>query len=585
MDAASPTVTLSDAYQLAGQKFAAGQLDEAEALTHRLLVVAPGHPDLFNLLGLIAHRRGDPDGAVGHFERAIAKRPDFPPYHSNLSVLLNALGRSELAAEAAAKAIALDPQYVEAHLNLSLALAEAERLDEALAAYRKVIGLQSDHYVAWVQMGNVLKRQGRLDAALAAWRQAIALQPRDADAHGVLVQSLRYHPGCDAGAIAREEALWNARHAEALRPRTPVRRAETAPRRRLRIGYVSPDFRDHVVGLNVLPLFEAHDRERFEIFCYSGATRPDAVTARFRALADGWRDTAGVPDDALAGTIRQDRVDILVDLALHTAGNRLLVFARQPAPVQVSCAGYPGGTGLAAIGHRISDRHLEGSERAEGVSLIPSFWCYAALATPLEISPLPALAQGRITFGCLNQCWKVNESVLRLWARLLRTVGDGRLVLNSPVGSHRQESLAILAREGIAEERIEFLPRLPRPQYLESYRRLDLVLDTFPYNGHTTSLDAFWMGVPVVTLPGATIVSRAGLSQAMNLGLPGLVAHSEEEYVRIAAELARDLPQLKEMRATLRERMQRSALMDAHGFARGIEDAFRAMWMQAPTRD
>jgi predicted O-linked N-acetylglucosamine transferase (SPINDLY family) len=570
-------VTLSDAYQLAGQKFAAGQMDEAERLANRLLAVAPGHPDLLNLLGLIASRRGDLEAAVEHFERAIAARPDFPPYHSNLSVLLSALGRSGLAADAAAKAIALDPQYVEAHFNLSIALAEGERLDEALAAYRKVIALQREHYVAWVQMGNVLKRQGRMGAALAAWRQAVALQPQDADAHGVLVQNLRYDPGYDAGAIASEEALWQARHAAALRPRTPERRADRDPGRRLRIGYVSPDFRDHVVGLNVLPLFEAHDRERFEIFCYSGVTRPDAVTERFRVLADHWRDTAGMSDDALAETIRRDGVDVLVDLALHTAGNRLPVFARQPAPVQVSFAGYPGGTGLATIGHRISDRYLEGSESPEGVSLIPSFWCYTALATPLEISPLPARAQGRITFGCLNQCWKVNEPVLRLWARVLRRVGDARLVLNSPAGSHRQESLATFAREGIAEERIAFLPRLPRLQYLESYRRLDLVLDTFPYNGHTTSLDAFWMGVPVVTLPGPTIVSRAGLSQAMNLGLPELVAHSEEDFVRIAVDLAHDLPRLEEMRRTLRERMQRSVLMDAPGFARGIEEAFRAM--------
>lgn len=573
------TVTISQAYQVAGQHLAAGRLAEAEALGRQLLQAQPGHPDVRNLLGLIAVQRGEYAAAAQHFEQAIAVRPDFPPYHSNLSVAHRAEGRAEDAEQAGRRATILDPRYVEAHGNLAIALADLDRLDEALAAYRTAISLAPAQQPLWGNMGNVLKRQGRLEEALAAYRQAMALRPDDATAHGMWVQNLRYHPGYDAAAIAREEAQWDARHAAPLRPAASPAIEAPDPDRKLRVGYVSPDFRDHVVGRNVLPLLEGHDHERFEIFSYSDTRQPDEVTERFRTAADRWRDTSSLPDEALAAAIRGDAVEILVDLAQHTAGNRLLAFARQPAPVQVSFAGYPGGAGLAAIPYRISDPYLE--EGGAGVFTIESFWCYAGFAEPLEIPPLPALERGHVTLGCLNQCWKVNAAVLRLWSRVLREVPGARLVLQSPEGSHRHEPLAILAREGIAEGRVSFIPRLPRAQYLAGYRELDLVLDTFPYGGHTTSLDAFWMGVPVVSRAGETIVSRAGLSQAMNLGLPELVARTDEDFVRIATSLACDLPRLADLRTTLRERMQCSMLMDARRFTRGIEAAYRAMWRQA----
>lgn len=576
------TLTIAQAFELAGQQFVTGSLLQAESLCHRIVTADPGHADAFNLLGLIAYRRGDAASAAEYLARAIAARPEFPPYHCNFAVVLNAQGNLEAAERACRTAIAFAPDYVEAHFNLGIVLGGREQLDEAAAAYRMAIQLKPGFVAAWANLGTILKRQGRLDQAIVAYRQAVALDPGNAEAHGVLVQSLRYHPAYDAAAIAREEALWDARHGAPLRPRPVTHANAPDPDRCLRIGYVSPDFRDHVVGLNVLPLFEAHDRGQFEIFCYSGVTRPDAITDRFRAAASQWRETAGVPDETLAGTIRGDGVDLLVDLALHTAENRLPVFARQPAPVQVSFAGYPGATGLSAIEYRIGDRYLEGvaGEKPAGVFAIESFWCYAALAQPLDVTPLPALEHGRITFGCLNHCWKVNDRVLSLWARVLREVADARLVLQSPVGSHRAEMLAILAREAIPAERVEFVERWPRLEYFETYRRLDVALDTFPYNGHTTSLDALWMGVPVVTLPGETIVSRAGLSQATNLGLPELIAHSEADFVRIATGLARDLPRLAHLRATLRERMGSSVLMDAPRFAREIEHAYRAMWRQ-----
>jgi len=354
--------------------------------------------------------------------------------------------------------------------------------------------------------------------------------------------------------------------------------------RRLRVGYVSPDFREHVVGRNLLPLFECHDRRNFEILCYAGVVRPDNLTEKFRQSADVWRSTVGVGDDALADRIRQDGVDILVDLAQHMAGNRLPVFARRPAPVQVSFSGYPESTGLEAIEYRISDRYLEGTSaderaaRKEHVCLIDSFWCYDPCGVEVEPNELPAGENGRVTFGCLNNFCKVNGPGLKLWARVLGTVADSRLVLLGRVGSHRQRTLDVLEKEGVDAQRVEFVDFRPRREYLELYHRLDIVLDTFPYNGHTTSLDALWMGAPVVSLAGETPVSRAGLSQLSNLGLPELVARSESEYVHIAEGLARDLPRLARLRSTLRDRMKNSVLMDAQRFTWQVEQAFREMW-------
>jgi predicted O-linked N-acetylglucosamine transferase (SPINDLY family) len=351
----------------------------------------------------------------------------------------------------------------------------------------------------------------------------------------------------------------------------------------LKIGYVSADFRDHVVGRNVLTLLGQHDREDFEVWCYSGAIPPDSMTAQFHTLAGGWRDVVGLSVEKLARLIRNDGIDILVDLALHAAGNQLPVFARKPAPVQVSFAGYPGNTGLSTIEYHISDRHLEAKavrDRKENAFLIDSFWCYDPCGARVEVNELPAHQAGTITFGCLNNFCKINEPVLKLWARVLRATSDSRLVMLTGLGSHRQRTLAFLKQQGIDNHRIDFYEPCPREKYLQLYHQLDIVLDTFPYNGHTTSLDALWMGVPVVSLAGERTVSRGGLSQLSNLGFSELVAFTEDDFVQIATLLANDLSRLTDFRRTLRARMAGSVLMDARQFARDIESAYRRMWQQ-----
>jgi predicted O-linked N-acetylglucosamine transferase (SPINDLY family) len=334
-----------------------------------------------------------------------------------------------------------------------------------------------------------------------------------------------------------------------------------------------------------VPLIENHDHSQFEITCYAQVFKPDAMTDRFRGYADRWRDIVGISDEQVAEQIREDAIDILVDLGLHTTRNRLLVFARKPAPVQVTFAGYPGSTGLAVMDYRLSDPYLDPPGIADEkysektVRLVDSFWCYDPLdCADIEVSALPALETCVVTFGCLNNFAKINDEILAVWAKVLGRVEGSRLVLLAPPPRLQGRILECLRLNGIDPGRIEFLGYRVRREYLQLYRRIDIGLDSFPYNGHTTSLDSLWMGVPVVTLVGERVVSRAGWSQLSNLGMRELAAETAEDFVKIAVELAWDLPRLAKIRLGLRERMERSPLMDAARFARNIEGAYREMW-------
>ena len=562
------------------------QFDEAIAAHRRSLQLKPDYAEACSNLGVALGELGRLDEAIAAYRQAIQLKPDYPDAHTNLGNALGNRGQVDDAIAAYRKAGECKPDFAKAHYNLGIALKNAGRLDESVAAYRRAIELKPNYAEAHNNLGSALKEQGRLDAAITAIRMAIALKPGDAVTHSNLLLTLHYQPGIDARALGEEHVRWNQIHARPLAKFIGPHGNDRDPERRLRIGYVSPDFWEHVAGRYLLPLLECQDRERFEVICYSGAVRPDWMTERFRALAGRWRGVLGVSDERAAEMVREDGVDVLVDLSQHMAGNRLPVFARKPAPVQASFLGYPGGTGMEAIEYRISDRHLEGGTAAEAygarerVFLIDSFWCYDPLGVEVEVNALPAMENGALTFGCLNNFCKINERVLALWARVLGRVKAARLVMLSPAGSHRQWALDVLGSAGVEANRVEFVESRARREYLELYHRVDLVLETFPYNGHTTSLDALWMGVPVVSLAGELPVSRAGLSQLSNLGLPELVARSEEEYVGIVEQWAGDLPGLARLRACLRERMKGSVLMDAPRFTRAIEQAYREMWRE-----
>jgi predicted O-linked N-acetylglucosamine transferase (SPINDLY family) len=352
----------------------------------------------------------------------------------------------------------------------------------------------------------------------------------------------------------------------------------------LRVGYVSPHFRQHPVGRFLLPLLENHDHAAFEILCYSGDWRRDEITERLQRASDGWRCTVGVSDEELARLIREDRIDILVDLTMHMENSRLLVFARKPAPIQVTYLAYCSTTGVETIDYRLTDPYLDQPNEdphfysEESVHLPRTYWCFEPPADAPAAAELPASANGRITFGCLNNFAKVTAPALAAWAEILGSVAGSKLLLHCPPGGHRQRVLADLAARGINANRVEFVARVAFQEYLRLHNRIDIALDPFPYAGGTTTCDALWMGVPVVSLAGQTAVSRAGLSLLSNVGIPELAASTREEYVRLGASLARDLPRLSELRRTLRQRMRRSPLMNAPQFARDVETEYRMMW-------
>ena len=605
----------------------AGRLAEAEAIYRELLAEQPGNAEVTHLLGQLAGQAGDPHAAVELISQAIATDPLRPHYRVNLSSWLTDLDRCAEAVAACEAALALRPHFAEAHYCLGNARARQGRHEEAIAAYETALRLKPDFGEGFANLGLSLIELGRLDEAIDAYleglrhtpqsvalannlamalrergeiedslawlRRGLAWQPGLAYVRSNLVLFSHLHPGYSADELAEELRAWQREHGEPLQPSIVRHDNDPSPERRLRIGYVSADLRDHVVGRTLLPCFEAHDRAQFELFCYSATTPSDPIGERFRSRSAVWGETALLSDEKLAAQIRADRIDILVDLSLHTAGNRLPVFARRPAPVQVCWLGYPGTTGLAAIDYRITDPYLEPAgfvapACSEEALRLPDCWtCYTAPADSPEPGALPATRRGAVTFGSFNHLAKINERVLAVWAEILQEVEGSRLRLLAK-GRGQMRAVEFLAQRGIAPERIElvghYLESAVRrgecraTAFLERYREIDLALDPFPYNGMTTTCDALWMGVPVVALLGAMPHGRASFSLLSNVGLPELAAPTEREYVRVAAELARDLPRLAALRATLRARMKNSPLLDPARFARNLEAAYRGIW-------
>ncbi len=565
---------------------AARRLSEAVETLRRAIALRPEFAEAWYNLANALREQGKFPEAAAACRRALALAPDRAATHVNLGNILQASREYEEAIACYRRALELKPNDVEAYSNLGNALRSGGQLDQAIAAFRKCIALRPDFHAAHCNLGNALKDAGQIEQAINCFRRAIELCLTDTVSHSNLAYSVYYGPDYDSAAILAENRRWNALHTTDLKRVCSPHDNDRNPDRRLRIGYVGSDFREHCQSLFTIPLLSHHDRSRFEIFCYATVARPDTFTQRLREYVDCWRDTCGWNDDEVARQVRADGIDILVDLTMHMSNGRPLLMARNPAPVQVAYLAYPGTTGLAAVDYRLTDPYLDPPGETDGdyveksIRLPETFWCYDPLTEQPVPNSQPAIREGRVTFGCLNNFCKVSYGTLALWSRVLQAVEDSRLILLAPPGEHRSRVFDQFRVANVEPARIEFVEPRPRSKYLELYHRIDLCLDTLPYNGHTTSLDALWMGVPVVTCVGRTVVGRAGYSQLSNLGLPEFVAWSHDQFVSIATELARDRPRLAQLRATLRERMEHSPLMDADRFARNIEAAFRQMWRQ-----
>ena len=331
-----------------------------------------------------------------------------------------------------------------------------------------------------------------------------------------------------------------------------------------------------------LPIYRA----AIDVTLYADVARPDDYSARLQSYGAHWRDTVGRSDEALAALVREDGIDILVDLSGHTPGHRLLAFARKPAPVQVTWNGYPNTTGMAAIDHRITDALCDppgATEHLHRETLVRLPAIYMAWQPPADapaVAPLPAQTRHAVTFGSFNSCYKITPALIALWSRLLARAPASRLMLLTIDGAVATTRIRdLFAANGVDAARLDIRPRVTHEEFLALHGEVDVALDAFPYHGTTTTCFSLWMGVPVVTRAGAVHAARVGASLLTNVGLPELVAHSDDEYVDIAARLAGDLPQLAALRAGLRERMTHSPLTDGRACARNLEHALRQMWM------
>jgi predicted O-linked N-acetylglucosamine transferase (SPINDLY family) len=540
-------------------------------------------PDLFAAhgnLGNALHALGQFEEAIACHREALRLNPQFIDAWNNLALALAALRRYDEAADAyrAALRITPNPAYAEIMTNLGTMLVATNRLDEAIDTYRDAIRARPDYVNAHSNLGNALREQGLIDEAIESFRTAVRLQPNYPLPGSNLLFALHFHPAVTNEQLLAEHLSWAKQHAEPLTAATSPHANARDSDRRLRVGFVSPDLRDHPIGRFMLPLLEHHDRARMEMICYASAKRTDDITRQLRAHAALWRDIVGQSDAALADMIRADRIDVLIDLSLHSSGNALLAFARKPAPVQITWLGYAGTSGMSAIDFRLTDPYLDPagfdaiySERS--LRLPRTFWCYAAPPeAPAAVAPPPSQSAGYVTFGCLNQFSKVSETARQTWLKILANTPNSRLVLHSLPGLHRDRIAAEFAAADIDPARIEWIDKLPMADYLATYNRIDIALDPSPYTGGTTTCDALWMGVPVVTLAGQRAVARGGVSILSTVGLPELIAKDSDDYVRIATDLARHPMRLS------REQLLASPLMDAPAFARDFEETIRTAW-------
>jgi protein O-GlcNAc transferase len=585
----------------------AGRFDLAAAACRNALARIPNDADALHLLGVIALRTARFGEAVDWFRRAIASRPAFPDAFSNLAVALEARGQLVKAENACRAALGLDDRHAGAWNNLGNVLRARGRADDAADAYRQALGINPNDPVGHTGLGAALLDLCRADEAVEHFRRAVRIEPANPAAASNLLYNLHYLDSMDAAALAREARA----HAVTFQSRAcgagfqaalatggthdGGSGAHPAPRQgqagslhhngKIRVGYVSPDFRDHTVPRFISPALEHHGRQEFEVFLYHDSLVHDDTTRRLQALGHAWRECAGLTGDQLDRLIRDDRIDVLVDLRGHGAGNRLAVFARRPAPVQVIMVGYFDTTGLAAMDWRVTDAWMDPpgeTERfhTEQLARLPGgCWCYRPDDDAPDVAPPPAVRNGYVTFGSLNKVAKVSPACARLWTRVLEAVPTARLLLSVAGGDPRGAVRGQLAEMGLPVGRVDFADKAPtRRGYLQTFGRVDVALDTFPFNGITTTCDCLWMGVPVVSLAGGTSVSRAGQSILSAAGLAPLAAATAEAFVSFTSNLAGDLDALRALRAGTRERVRASALCDGRRFARELEAAYRAMW-------
>jgi protein O-GlcNAc transferase len=557
-----------------------GNAPEAISFYKQALAIRPDYAEIHANLSYALLTAGRADEALAACRRAVALRPDLALAWNNLGHILLSHNQYAEAADAFRQAIRLRPNLLEAAYNLGNALCAIGKNEEAITLYRQVIAQRPDFAQAHSNLATVLADLGQIERAMDCFEEGLRAQPCHPGLASSQVFTAHFNPAFDRAALFEQYKRWNRLHG-AFPDAAGPHDNDPSPDRRLRIGYVSPDFKRHAESFFTFPLLSRHDHANFEIICYADVSNPDSFTQHFQQCADRWQSIVGWSDERLAQTIRENKIDILVDLTMHMERNRLLAMARKPAPIQVTWLAYPGGTGLKTIDYRLTDPFIDPpgeQDRSffEQSIRLPDCWCcYDPLS---DLAVQTNRPPGPVRFGSLNHPRKINATTADLFCRVLSKVPDSSLIVLTGGPLHNQAIQLIAQKHGVAPHRIEFLATMPRDDYLKTYHRIDIALDAVPYNGMTTTCDALWMGVPVITLIGNTGPGRMGLSVLSALGMPELIAKTPQDFIRIAADMARDFPRLQTTRSSLRPRLTESPLMDSSRFARNVESAYRAMW-------
>jgi predicted O-linked N-acetylglucosamine transferase (SPINDLY family) len=619
----SQDILLRAKLRLGKELIAARRFEEARQVYREICSRRKTDAESWFTLGVINGIMKRHDEAAECCARAVELSPRNAGAWYNLGIALRDTRQLEKSADALRKAFELNPRNEAAASSLGHVLIALHRYEDSEEIFRAVLRYQPGNADFYAVYGSAMQRMGRYEAAINAYRKAIALQhPKTAELHeniaaalcmqgkyreslehfdmllglapenprfySSMLLTLHYLTGQDPENLLERHRRWpgNATRPDPAPTRAPAT-ADAEQPARLRIGYVSADLRRHSVAFFIEPLLASHDATRYEITCYFSHMEPDATTERLQRLAHRWRDVAALEDNDLRKQIADDGIDVLVDLNGHTSGNRLPVFARRAAPVQVTFIGYPDTTGVEQMDYRLSDAIADppGSEHfcTESLHRLPGcFLCYCPPDNAPPVVPPPCTKNGFVTFGSFNNLAKVNPDVVALWARLLREMPGSRLLIKNPSltdQSTRERCLALFADTGVSGERLALFGYIPDDAgHLGTYARIDVALDTFPYNGTTTTCEALWMGVPVVSLHGDRHSARVGTSLLTAAGFPDWIANTPERYIQICRALANDRAKLIELRSQMRERVRQSRLCSAGNYARAVERAYDEMY-------
>ncbi len=570
-------------YNLGNAMLGRKKFDKA-LINYRIAIdIKEDYAEAYNNIGYVLTELNQIDDAFVNYNRALEINPNYAEVHNNLGNANKSLGQYDEAIENYRQSIAIKPDYAEAHYNLGNVLSDLGQHDQAVASFQQSINLRPDYADAYKNMGNSLLRYGKLNEAEISVRHALEIDPNDAMANSNLLFVLNYHPNLSAVEIYQAYQAYDAQNINPLRSTWQAHKNERNPDRRLRIGYVSPDFRGHACHLFLEPLLSHHDKAQMEVFAYAELDKEDEISNRFKNYVEHWISTKELSDEALTARIRDDSIDILIDLAGHTAGNRLLTFARKPAPVSLSWLGYGYTTGVSAIDYYLTD---ETSTPMDSDNLFaeqplristPSY-VYRPNPNMGPVNQLPALKNDYITFGSLTRAVRLNQHTIRVWSTLLKAVPNSRLIINSI--DFNDPSMQAYMKEkfiehGIASKRLEIGYQSPPWNVL---RCIDIGLDCFPHNSGTTLFETLYMGIPYITLAGRPSVGRLGSSILQGAGHPEWIAESEQDYITKCIELSININLLSEIRNTLREQIEASALRDEKGFALKVEVAYRNIW-------